>query len=149
MEFLPAPGPHLERFDGSVPLAAARRGDDMTSPGAGHDFGKCCSVPRVVEEQEPTRVIEKPIVDSAHEGLVVLPVGDREIECLGQRDIVGDSGFARLGADPPDQPIIAAMAMGVFDGDGGLADAAITIEDHGPPGCEAGRDVGDQGFRAR
>src|SRR5258708_22143548 len=66
----------------------------------------------------------QPLLDRAHDDLLVLGIAVAELEQVGQHDIGGDQRFARLGACREYGVVVLTKAIGVVHGDLRFADAA-------------------------
>ena len=77
----------------------------------------------VVEDEYPASVCLQPFFDGGDDEQMVRFVFDGQVEHSGEVDEGGEQ-FGGVGAHPEDIPVLVAIAVGVFQGGLGLADAA-------------------------
>jgi hypothetical protein len=118
-------------------------GGDQHAPGLGRPPGpQISSIFDVVEDQQPA-VPGAELVPQDLDGLGLLGgLGDAEASAQG--DQLAGNGGGLLGHDPPDQVVVAAVPIRVFEGELGLAHPAQPVHSlrldngSGLPGLEAG-----------
>ena len=79
----------------------------------------------VVEYEQPSGVAPQPIADGPDGDCLVLSVFFGQVQLVGEKGVVGGEGGGLLGADPPDKVVVGGVAVGVFGGKLGLADALL------------------------
>ncbi len=107
----------------------------MAFPAAGQVVFDQGEVVGVVEDGEPAVVGGEPVLDGGHDDALVLFVAFGQLQQAGQVDEAGDEGIQRGGIDPQDVAVLVLVAIGVFDGGLGFADAAQSVDGLCLPRC--------------
>ncbi len=114
----------------------------MAGPSVGEVVAYLRRTGGVVKDEEPACVLPQPAPHGLdHEALVGV-VFLRQVQRPGQGGIVGGQGRRFFGPDPPDEGVVGLVAVGVFEGQLGFADAAQAGDGLG----EGGRLAGGEGF---
>ena len=88
----------------------------------------------VVEDEEPVLARAEPLLDRSDDRGLVGLVFFRQVELAGQGGIVGSQLGGFFGSQPPDQVVFKGIAISVFQGGLGLADAAEAVQGLGEDG---------------